>query len=344
MVLGVAALALIAGAALATPVRAQVAGFPRLATWSFAGGFCEGCPDSIVERPRTLTLRFLRDRRAEARRDFGGYRIYRVTYAPDTTRMVLIRRFSVNTGDNLSWYFSRVDTSDASTLPFRKNGVVVHDSIITFVDPDSNGHYVKVCRRVDHLGRCLSRGDSIFVLVPPPGPHDGVRTWYSVTYEARNTGTDATYEDLFVPGRDVFDDYARCGTPGDSTTCPVINLNHKGLNLTPRPGEATLEPTRGPTVDLEQVRVVPNPYRAGEVWDRPGESEIHFTNLPGQARIRIYTVAGDLVRELTHDDPVRDFERWDLLNARGEPVNSGIYVYRIESGTFSYQSRLVLIR
>lgn len=341
--IALAALALAAGAATAPGARAQTSGFPLIATWAFPGGFCEGCPDSIVERPRTLTLRLLRDRRAEARRDFGGYRIYRVTLEPDTVRMMLIRRYSVNPGDNVSWYFSRVDTLDA-TLPFKKNGVVVHDSVITFVDPDSNGHYEKVCRKVNEQGLCLTRGDSILVLVSPPGPHDGVPTYYAVTYEAKNAGLDAAYEDLYVRGRDVFDGYARCTTPGDSATCPIINLNHKALNITPKPGEPTLEPTRGPTGDLEAVHVVPNPYRGGEVWDIPGSNEIHFINLPPVARIRIYTVAGDLVREIHHDDPVRDFERWDLRNGRGEAVISGIYLYRIESDQFTHQSRFVVIR
>jgi len=339
----VAALAFGTGAAVAPASHAQTSGYPRIATWAFAGGFCPTCPDTIVERPRTLTLRILRDRHAEARREFGGYRIYRVTLAPDSTRMVLIRRYSVNPGDNLSWYFSRVDTADA-THPFKKNGVVVHDSVITFVDPDSNGHYEKVCRRVDNQGRCISRGDSIFVLVAPPGPHDGIPTYYAVTYEARNAGQDASYEDQYVPGPDVFDNYARCGTVGDPNTCPIINLNHKLLNVTPAPGQPTLEPTRGPTSDLERVYVVPNPYRGGEVWDQPGTNEIHFINLPAVSRIKIFTVAGDLVREIEHNDPVRDFERWDLQNAKGEAVISGIYVYRIESDTFTHQSRFIVIR
>ena len=62
------------------------------------------------------------------------------------------------------------------------------------------------------------------------------------------------------------------------------------------------------------------------------------------SRIRIYTVAGDLVRELQHNDRIRDFERWDLKNASGNEVASGIYVYRIESGSFHFQNRLVVIR
>jgi hypothetical protein len=50
------------------------------------------------------------------------------------------------------------------------------------------------------------------------------------------------------------------------------------------------------------------------------------------------------VRELNHDDAVRDFERWDLKNANGKDVTSGIYMYRIEAGSFFAQNRLVVIR
>jgi len=90
--------------------------------------------------------------------------------------------------------------------------------------------------------------------------------------------------------------------------------------------------------------VVPNPYRAREAWDHPGSHEVHFVNLPARAVIKVYTVAGDLVREIVHDDRVRDFERWDLKNANGQDVSSGIYMYRIESDLFRVQDRLIVIR
>jgi len=41
---------------------------------------------------------------------------------------------------------------------------------------------------------------------------------------------------------------------------------------------------------------------------------------------------------------VNDFERWDLNNASGQAVASGIYMYRVESGSFHFQSRLIIIR
>jgi hypothetical protein len=271
--------------------------------------------------------------------------------------MVLLRRYSLNAGDSLfSWHLTDVnrDSSSATFGKFRcksfiggveswKIGADSVNSYVTFVDPDSSGSYQKVCRRVDHLDRCLSPGDSVFKLIVPPGPHDGFKTWYAVTYEERNT-SDNNYQDLFVPDTS---DWSRCGTPGNPATCP--NLNNKATNMFPDPATgAGLEPTRGQAVNPLGVTVVPNPYRASEAWDPVGGHEVHFINLPAMARIQIFTVAGDLVRVLQHNDATRDFERWDLKNANGSDVASGIYMYRVDATVngqaFDFQHRFVVIR
>jgi len=351
VLIAILALALAAGAGSQSVARAQTGEtaqqFWHIPVWAMPGAWqdsttlypnrCPGVfhgprPDSVRSQARTITLRFLRNRRVEARPDFGGYRIYRGINSADTTTMTLVRRYSVNVGDDVLWHASRVDPA---TLEFRCNTTLAYDSVLTFVDPDSSGALQKVCRHVDHLGRCLSKGDSVWALVAPPGPHDGFRTWYTVTYEAYNT-FDNNYEELFVP--DTLDGYARCGLPGHPETCP--NLNSRAANMIAEP----VEPTAGPTENLQTIAVVPNPFRAREAWDRPGGNEVHFINLPPKARIRVYTVAGDLVRDLSHDDAVRDFERWDLKNQNGQDVASGIYMYRVESGTFFAQNRFVVIR
>jgi hypothetical protein len=308
-------------------VASAQAGFPTIPVWAYPGAYHpDAAGDTIQERSRTISLRWMRDPVAEARPDFGGYRIYRVTNEPDTSRMVLIRRFSVQFSfpvvlDSLFlWHFPRIDASTP-----------LEDRIVTYIDPDSSGAFVKQCRVLDEHGQCASRGDSVFRLIAPPGPHDGFRTWYAITYEARNR-TDNDFLDLFVP------DLANCPTPQTPNTCP--NLNSKNRNMT----SAALEPTKGPTADLELVSVVPNPYRATEAWDTQTGHEVHFINLPSQAKIRIYTLSGDLVAELQHNDNVRDFERWNLKNQNGQDVSSGIYMYRVESSTFTFQHRFVVIR
>jgi len=357
------ALAFAAGAGAWCPASSQSPAFPHIPVWSYPHAFQDAyhirgnetvCPGSLPDRSdslraqaRTVTVRFLRDRRAEARPDFGGYRIYRAVNSPDSTRMELIRRFSRNRGDEVTWFFSVVDTTDPA-LPFKCGNQVVNDSVVTFMDPDSNGHYIKVCRYRDPVtGVCISRGDSVFVLEKPPGPHDGFPVYYSITYERRNLPAEATYEDMFVAVRDTFDNFVRCKAH-DPDSCKIINLNHKLLNITPAGQRSLVEPTGGPTADLERVLVVPNPYRALEMWDRPGGHEVHFLNLPKRATIKIFTVAGDLVAELQHSDDVRDFERWNLKNGEGREVASGIYLYRVESTVgsqpFSFQDRFIVIR
>ena len=292
-------------------------GFPDIPIWSYPGAYQAG-PDSVAERGRTVTVRWLRDPAAEQRRDFGGYRIYRVTNSPDSSHMTLLRRFSTQPGDSVvMWHFPRINGSTP-----------LDQRVATFVDPDSSGNFVKRCRLVDEFGRCASPRDSIWVLMTPPGPHNGFRTWYSITYEGRNIN-DNTYEDLFVKD-------PACTNP-DTSLC--TNLNNKLANLT-----GPVEPTPGPTENLQQVSVVPNPFRANEAWDSNGANEVHFINLPSEARIRIYTIAGDLVADLQHNDTVRDFARWDLKNGNGQDVVSGIYVYRVESGVFTHQSRFIVIR
>jgi hypothetical protein len=355
-------LACLALAFACSPAAAQP-GFPSIPVWAFPGAWqdstvlfpnrCVGqfkapLADSIREQARTITVRWHRDRLAEARPDFGGYRIYRVTNRldpltgiPDSTSMVLLRRYSINVGDEVTWHFSLVDKP---TLEFKCSGKIMGDSVVTFVDPDSTGSFYKICRP-DPRGRCINFfgqicacGDSVYKLIAPPGPHDGFRTWYAITYEARNV-TDNNFEDLFVP--DTTGVIGPCfGPPPDS----CFNLNNKLANVAEPVINDVVEPTGGPTTDLERVAVVPNPYRATESWDAVNGHEVHFINLPTQAKIRIYTVAGDLVAELEHNDRVRDFERWNLKNGNGQDVASGIYMYRVESGRLSFQNRFIVIR
>ena len=83
--------------------------------------------------------------------------------------------------------------------------------------------------------------------------------------------------------------------------------------------------------DLDMIRVVPNPYygyHTGEVsiFDR----WVQFTCLPEACRIRIFDLAGEVVRVLDKDDPTSTFLRWDLNNEYGLPVASGIYIYHVD--------------
>ncbi len=102
---------------------------------------------------------------------------------------------------------------------------------------------------------------------------------------------------------------------------------------------------------LKDIKVVPNPFYKYSSFETQFDKLIKFTHLPDECTIRIFTVAGDLVRTIRHNassnnDRVNtrpydeDFEpeasstsieKWDLKTANGRYVASGIYIALIES-------------
>lgn len=99
--------------------------------------------------------------------------------------------------------------------------------------------------------------------------------------------------------------------------------------------------------DLKVV-VYPNPYRLDDNYrgrgfegrtesDRPDDRvrRIHFANLPARCTISIYTIDGDLVKQIEHDmdpaDPNASHDYWDMITRNTQMVVSGLYYWTVES-------------
>jgi hypothetical protein len=103
-------------------------------------------------------------------------------------------------------------------------------------------------------------------------------------------------------------------------------------------------PRTTPAQTLDDVYVVPNPYRENAAWDlaetnfEPTGRRIKFFNLPELATIRIYTLAGDHVATIEHDDKaVTPGEppgqtSWNLISKNNQDTVSGVYIYHVRSG------------
>jgi hypothetical protein len=109
-------------------------------------------------------------------------------------------------------------------------------------------------------------------------------------------------------------------------------------------------PTDDPDV---QIGVYPNPYYANAVWDGSSERlrKIYFFNLPSDCEITIYTLAGDVVRQMQHNDvnngsDIRWFETyasdgkqkmtggehaWDLLTDYDQAIATGLYLFTVRN-------------
>jgi len=102
------------------------------------------------------------------------------------------------------------------------------------------------------------------------------------------------------------------------------------------------------------VGVYPNPYRTNALWDGGTERErkLFFYNLPSRSEIRIYTLAGDLVDQFSHEgqsyqgDDIQWYETysdpekktifpgsehaWDLVTRSDQAIATGLYLYTVK--------------
>ena len=113
-----------------------------------------------------------------------------------------------------------------------------------------------------------------------------------------------------------------------------------------------------------EVIAYPNPYRgdagyntleAGgfegrlEGQNLPDERQraIHFINLPHKCTIRIFSIDGDLVRQIEHNyapgSPQAMHETWDMVTRNTQAVVSGIYYYSVDSQYGNQIGKLVII-
>lgn len=85
------------------------------------------------------------------------------------------------------------------------------------------------------------------------------------------------------------------------------------------------------TTNLDNVRVVPNPYYVSEIWETGwNEHLLQFTGLPEQATIRIFNATGDLIKTLTKDSNSSILE-WELKNEYNQLCAPGVYFYFLTS-------------
>jgi len=83
-----------------------------------------------------------------------------------------------------------------------------------------------------------------------------------------------------------------------------------------------------PQNNLNEVVVVPNPFYRSSGFEFAGDTKlIQFINLQERCTIRIYTIRGDLVKTLVHEDPQSGIAFWNQISDNGQYVKSGMYFY-----------------
>ena len=125
-------------------------------------------------------------------------------------------------------------------------------------------------------------------------------------------------------------------------TGDIVKINIADPDTFPKPVVAGVEEfsfsLQGETINMSNVKekldlinVYPNPYLAYNLLETGLHQEhVRFINLPEQCTIRIFSISGQLIRTIEHNDPTSLTHNWNLRNENNLPVASGFYIAHID--------------
>jgi hypothetical protein len=138
--------------------------------------------------------------------------------------------------------------------------------------------------------------------------------------------------------------YVAAYDSGNGITGPLENTaSSKPMNGTNTVRAIPYSPKSKGLID---VKVVPNPYVVANAFEQGTERQIQFTRLPEYATIRIYNVAGELIKTIYHsaeNSITPTIAKWDLKNENQQLVAPGVYFYHIESPEGTAKGKFIII-
>ncbi len=306
--------------------------------------------------------------------DFEGYRVY-TGLTPNSNDFVLLTTYD-REDYNRYEYDSDTDEWRLRLTPFTLEelqtlyGPEFNPSIYTidnlFYDDSSGQFYYFTAQDANQSS--LDNPDLIhrkYPEEPPPTvldldvahmyyPEELTEDGYFKFYEYEYTVKNLLPSQLYFVSVTAFD----YGSPGSGLLSLETSLRQ---NMISEYAQNTAE-----RVENERLEVIvyPNPYRIDANYNTPegGSFEgrlqgqnlsderqraIHFTNLPYECTIRIFSIDGDLIRQIDHRHSPGDsqamHETWDMITRNTQAVVSGIYYYSVESKFGNQIGKLVII-
>ena len=180
----------------------------------------------------------------------------------------------------------------------------------------------------------IVKGDTFTYMIEDYDVIDGMEYTYSVV--AYDMGLEPPYSTVYNP-------------IGNGEFQAVLDTNYSNPDKWASPdGYASIENSKGTTVldknyvqvypgvtpqnDLRKIEVVPNPYIVRSNFKESEYSRlIRFTNLPQKCNIKIYTVTGEFVQLIDHENLTSGNAWWDLRSENNQVVAPGLYIYYVES-------------
>ncbi|MDZ7822303.1 MAG: hypothetical protein U5N26_11180 [Candidatus Marinimicrobia bacterium] len=206
--------------------------------------------------------------------------------------------------------------------------------------------------------RVNSEGDNVHLSwEPSPSESDPNFGGYRI-YRAAGS-VDSIYHEIYACGAGtddplVYDYKDRDAIRGFSYYYYIVAFSDGSMNTDPgfnppgqlESGRAYTQSKRGAYLrrrqglDLDNIRIVPNPYNLKADSRKPnaqqlqfpgmdGYDKIMFYNIPGKCVLKIYSERGDLIEEIDHQSGSGD-EEWKIKTSSGQIAVSGVYILYVE--------------
>jgi len=193
--------------------------------------------------------------------------------------------------------------------PFREVQMVIFGAGIPNTSPDPDYPSFRANEKISFIEKYVNGYDSTAVFT---------QTWFI------NIGYDTTRTFSGNPT-------IRHAETGDVTHLSVDKPYEDGDMFTFR-AQTVTEMSEVTQATLEKVMVVPNPYIVTADWETDiNHKSLHFTHLPNECVIKIFTLTGELVFTILHNDIFSGQEEWNLRSMNRQEVAPGLYVFVVET-------------
>jgi ligand-binding sensor domain-containing protein len=220
---------------------------------------------------------------------------------------------------NYNWTVE--DKTDDRVTNYTQTDNHLSSNTVMTVDVDKNGTlWVGTSAGLDTFDSEWGRFRTV-ILPDPLGPQVN-----NIAVDARNNKWIGTVNGLGVINSQG--EFVHVFTTFNSKICDnrvneiKIDKNTGEVWIGTSNGLSRYESGIAPAKDLTEVVPYPNPFVITE-----GTEKLTFDRLPYPSKIKIYTVAGELVREIDSGD------QWDGRNKAGVLVSGGIYLFYVSDGS-----------
>jgi len=147
---------------------------------------------------------------------------------------------------------------------------------------------------------------------------------------------DTTYEGLYLNTNNFPDNYTNADgnavykkavAPSQGDEFTIVTYKPFRKEITYEFTTKKIDYSNMQQVDLNKIRVVPDPYIISNVWEtNQFGKKLMFNHLPNQCKISIFTMVGDHVADIDHSNNL-GYEYWNMRSYNDQFIAYGLYVY-----------------